>query len=102
MLKKGGVFIDHTTVSARIARPISVEARDLQVHCIEAPMTGSQIGAENGTLTLMRGGRPDAVEAARPVMEAYSQRIVHVGQPGSGQIAKVENGKGNGWERACK
>src|SRR3546814_6891716 len=54
-------------------------------------MTGSQIGAENGTLTLMCGGRPDAVEAARPVMEAYSQRIVHVGKPGSGQIAKMAN-----------
>src|SRR3546814_20302169 len=55
MLKKGGVFIDHTTVSARIARQISVEARDLQVHCIDAPMTGSQIGAANGTLTLLCG-----------------------------------------------
>ncbi|GGB96170.1 oxidoreductase [Novosphingobium endophyticum] len=91
MLKKGGVFIDHTTVSARIARQISVEARDLQVHCIDAPMTGSQIGAEKGTLTLMCGGRKDAVEAARPVMEAYSSRIVHVGKSGSGQIAKMAN-----------
>jgi 3-hydroxyisobutyrate dehydrogenase len=91
MLKKGGVFIDHTTVSARIARQISVEARDIQVHCIDAPMTGSQIGAENGTLTLMCGGRKDAIEAGRGVMEAYSQRIVHVGKAGSGQIAKMAN-----------
>ena len=91
MLRRGGVFIDHTTVSARIARQISVEARDLQVHCVDAPMTGSQIGAEKGTLTLMCGGRPDAIEAARPVMEAYSSRIVHVGKPGSGQIAKMAN-----------
>ena len=89
MLRKGGVFIDHTTVSARIARQISVEARDLQIHCVDAPMTGSQIGAEKGTLTLMCGGRKDAIEAARPVMEAYSSRIVHVGKSGSGQIAKM-------------
>ena len=41
-LKPGGVFIDHTTVSARIARQISVEARDLKIHCVDAPMTGSQ------------------------------------------------------------
>ena len=88
-LRQGGVFIDHTTVSARIARQISVEARDLQVHCIDAPMTGSQIGAENGTLTLMCGGRKEAVEAARAVMEVYSQRIVHVGKAGSGQITKM-------------
>ncbi len=90
-LKKGGVFVDHTTVSARIARQISVEARDLQIHCIDAPMTGSQIGAERGTLTLMCGGRANALEAARPVMEAYSQRIVHVGKAGAGQTAKMAN-----------
>jgi len=90
-LRKGGVFIDHTTVSARIARQISVEARDLQVHCVDAPMTGSQIGAEKGTLTLMCGGRKDAIEAARPVMSAYSSRIVHVGKAGAGQTAKMAN-----------
>ena len=90
-LRRGGVFVDHTTVSARIARQIAVEARDLQVHCIDAPMTGSQIGAEKGTLTLMCGGRPDAIEMARPVMEAYSARIVHVGKAGAGQTAKMAN-----------
>jgi len=90
-LKKGGVFVDHTTVSARIARQISVEARDLQIHCVDAPMTGSQIGAERGTLTLMCGGRANALEAARPVMECYSQRIVHVGKAGAGQTAKMAN-----------
>jgi 3-hydroxyisobutyrate dehydrogenase len=45
-LRRGGVFIDHTTVSARIARQVAVEARDKQVHCVDAPMTGSQIGAK--------------------------------------------------------
>jgi 3-hydroxyisobutyrate dehydrogenase len=90
-LKRGGVFIDHTTVSARIARQVAVEARDHQVHCVDAPMTGSQIGAENGTLTLMCGGRADAIEAARPVMEAYSKKIVHIGKAGAGQSAKAVN-----------
>ena len=90
-LKRGSTFVDHTTVSARIARQIAVEARDLQIHCVDAPMTGSQIGAENGTLTLMCGGRGDAIEAARPVMAAYSQRIVHVGKAGAGQSCKMAN-----------
>ena len=90
-LRHGGIFVDHTTVSARIARQIAVEARDKQIHCVDAPMTGSQIGAENGTLTLMCGGRPDAIEAARPVMEAYSARIVHVGKAGAGQTTKMAN-----------
>jgi len=54
-------------------------------------MTGSQIGAENGTLTVMCGGRADAIEAATPIMEAYTQRIVHVGKAGAGQTAKMAN-----------
>lgn len=90
-LRPGGVFIDHTTVSARIARQIFVESRDLEIHCVDAPMTGSQIGAENGTLTLMCGGRKAAIEAARPVMEAYSRKIVHIGKAGAGQTAKMAN-----------
>jgi 3-hydroxyisobutyrate dehydrogenase len=90
-LRAGGVFIDHTTVSARIARQIAVEARDKEVHCVDAPMTGSQIGAERGTLALMCGGRKDAIEAARSIMEIYSRRIVHVGKAGAGQTAKMAN-----------
>ena len=90
-IRPGGIFIDHTTVSARIARQIAVEARDHGIHCVDAPMTGSQIGAENGTLTLMCGGRTDAIEAARPIMEAYTSRIVHVGKAGAGQTTKMVN-----------
>lgn len=90
-IRRGGTFVDHTTVSARIARQITVEARDKEVLCVDAPMTGSQIGAEKGTLTLMCGGRARAIEAARPVMEAYSSRIVHVGKAGAGQTAKMAN-----------
>jgi 3-hydroxyisobutyrate dehydrogenase len=90
-IPKGATFIDHTTVSARIARQIAVEARDLMVHCVDAPVTGGQAGAENGQLTVMCGGRPEAVEAARPVMEAYTKRIVHVGKAGAGQTTKMVN-----------
>ena len=90
-LPRRAIFVDHTTVSARIARQIAVEARDKEYHCIDAPMTGSQIGAERGTLTLMCGGRPDAIEAARPIMETYASRIVHVGKAGAGQTTKMAN-----------
>jgi 3-hydroxyisobutyrate dehydrogenase len=90
-LRQGGAFIDHTTVSAKIARQIAVEARDKHIHCVDAPMTGSQIGAEKGTLTLMCGGRADAIESGREVMTAYSSRIVHVGKAGAGQTAKMAN-----------
>jgi 3-hydroxyisobutyrate dehydrogenase len=90
-LGKGATFIDHTTVSARIARQIAVEARDLMVHCVDAPVTGGQVGAENGQLTVMCGGRAEAIAAATPVMEAYTKRIVHVGKAGAGQTTKMVN-----------
>ena len=90
-LRRGGLFIDHTTASARIARQIYVEARDKEILCVDAPMTGSQIGAENGTLTVMCGGRPDAVAAAEPILAAYTRRVVHIGKPGYGQLAKMCN-----------
>lgn len=90
-IRHGATFIDHTTVSARIARQIAVEARDLEVHCVDAPVTGGQAGAENGQLTVMCGGRAEAIEAARPVMEAYTKRIVHVGKAGAGQTTKMVN-----------
>ena len=90
-ISHGAVFIDHTTVSARIARQIAVEARDKHVHCVDAPMTGGQAGAQKGTLSLMCGGRADAIAAARPIMEAYTNRIVHVGKAGAGQSTKMVN-----------
>lgn len=88
-LRRGGVFIDHTTVSARIARQIAVEARDKEILCVDAPVTGGQAGAETGKLSIMCGGGAKAIEAARPVMAAYAARIVHVGKAGSGQATKM-------------
>lgn len=90
-IRRGATYIDHTTVSARIARQIAVEARDLEVRCVDAPVTGGQAGAENGQLTVMCGGRAEAIEAARPIMEGYTRRIVHVGKAGAGQTTKMAN-----------
>ena len=90
-IRKGAVFIDHTTVSARIARQINVEGRDREVLCVDAPVTGGQAGAENGTLSALCGGSAKAIEAARPVMQAYTGRITHVGKAGAGQSTKMVN-----------
>lgn len=90
-LPKGALFIDHTTVSATIARQISVEGRAKNILCVDAPVTGGQAGAENGTLAIMCGGKKDAVDAARPIIKSYSSRIVHVGGPGDGQTTKMVN-----------
>jgi len=90
-MKKGALFIDHTTVSARLARQLFVEGESRGIHCVDAPVTGGQAGAENGTLCVMCGGSKLAVETASMVMKPYTSRIVHVGRAGAGQTTKMVN-----------
>lgn len=90
-MKAGGLFIDHTTVSARIARQIAVEGDSLGLHSVDAPVSGGQTGAEQGILSIMCGGSEPAVAAARIVMQSYAARIVHVGGAGAGQTTKMVN-----------
>jgi 3-hydroxyisobutyrate dehydrogenase len=87
----GTLFIDHTTVSPAIARRIAEEATARGIGALDAPVSGGQAGAENGKLAIMCGGDVQAMDSARPVMEAYGARIVHVGGPGSGQATKAVN-----------
>src|SRR3546814_17681512 len=88
-MKPGGLFIDHTTVSARIARQLFVEGESRGLHCVDAPVTGGQAGAEKASLAVMCGGSEPAVAAARIVMQAYAPRIVPGGRAGAGQTAKM-------------
>lgn len=90
-MKKGTLFIDHTTVSARIARQLFVEGESRGLHCVDAPVTGGQAGAQNGTLAIMCGGAKPAVEAAGIVMKPYARRIIHIGGAGAGQTTKMVN-----------
>lgn len=90
-MRKGAVFIDHTTVSARIARQLAVEAKSLGLLSVDAPVSGGQAGAEKGALSIMCGGSEAAMAAASPLMSAYAGRIVHVGGPGAGQTTKMVN-----------
>lgn len=90
-MAEGTLFIDHTTVSARIARQLSVEGESRRIHCVDAPVSGGQVGAENGALSIMCGGTQPAFDAARLVMDCYASRIIHVGAPGAGQTTKMVN-----------
>ncbi|AZI36773.1 putative 3-hydroxyisobutyrate dehydrogenase [Caenibius tardaugens NBRC 16725] len=90
-LAPGGLVIDHTTVSARIARALAQECADGGLHFVDAPVSGGQAGAENGKLAIMCGGTPDAYAAAEAVMAAYAARMVHIGGAGAGQTAKMVN-----------
>jgi 3-hydroxyisobutyrate dehydrogenase len=83
--------IDHTTVSADLARRIADEASARGILALDAPVSGGQAGAENGSLAIMCGGSDAAFAAAEPVMQAYAARIVHVGAAGAGQTAKMVN-----------
>jgi 3-hydroxyisobutyrate dehydrogenase len=86
-MRGDALFVDHTTVSATIARRLA-EARPLSV---DAPVSGGQAGAEGGKLSAMCGGSAEAVAAAEPLMRAYCARVVHVGEAGAGQLAKMVN-----------
>jgi 3-hydroxyisobutyrate dehydrogenase len=90
-MKKGALFVDHTTASAGIARQLAVEGKDRGLLVIDAPVTGGQSGAEAGTLSVMCGGSAKAMAAAEPFIKAYASRIVHIGGSGSGQQAKMVN-----------
>lgn len=90
-MQKGALFIDHTTVSARIARQLSVEAEGRGIHVVDAPVSGGQAGAENGKLSIMCGGSKEAFAAAEIIMSVYAARIVHVGRTGAGQTTKMCN-----------
>jgi len=90
-MRPGALFIDHTTVSADIARELAGAAATRGLMSVDAPVSGGQAGAENGQLTIMAGGADDAFAAAAPVMSAYARRIGHMGGPGTGQLTKMVN-----------
>jgi 3-hydroxyisobutyrate dehydrogenase len=87
----GALFIDHTTVSARLARRLAEAGCERGLKVVDAPVSGGQAGAEAGKLAVMCGGEAADVEAARPLIAAYGARIVHVGPAGHGQMAKMVN-----------
>lgn len=90
-MKSGALFIDHTTVSAKIARQLALDAAQRGILALDAPVSGGQAGAENGALSIMCGGDVAAFQAAEPIMQAYAARMVHIGDAGAGQTAKMVN-----------
>jgi len=87
----GGIIVDHTTASAKLARELYDAAAHKGVGFLDAPVSGGQAGAENGQLTIMVGGDEDVFERAQPVMDCYAKAITRIGPAGSGQLAKMVN-----------
>jgi 3-hydroxyisobutyrate dehydrogenase-like beta-hydroxyacid dehydrogenase len=90
-LGAGRVLVDHTTASADIARELEAAANDQGKQFIDAPVSGGQAGAENGTLTVMCGGEAAAFERTKPVMAAYGRAVTLMGPAGAGQLTKMVN-----------
>ncbi len=90
-LAPGAVFVDHTTASARIARELHEAALTRGAGALDAPVSGGQSGAENGTLTVMVGGDAGDFRKAAPVIEAYARTVNLIGPSGSGQLTKMVN-----------
>jgi 3-hydroxyisobutyrate dehydrogenase len=90
-MKKGAVFVDHTTASAEIARQLYAEARKRGFDFVDAPVSGGQAGAENGVLTVMCGGDAESYGRAEKVIASYARMCKLLGSSGSGQLAKMVN-----------
>jgi 3-hydroxyisobutyrate dehydrogenase len=90
-LGAGAIFIDHTTASASIARQLYAAASERGASALDAPVSGGQSGAENGTLTVMVGGDEAPFAAAKPVIESYARAVNLIGPAGSGQLTKMVN-----------
>jgi 3-hydroxyisobutyrate dehydrogenase-like beta-hydroxyacid dehydrogenase len=90
-MKRGAVFVDHTTASAEVARELYARAQTQGLHFVDAPVSGGQAGAVNGLLTVMCGGDAAAFDAIKPATMAFSRAVTRVGESGAGQLAKMVN-----------
>jgi len=87
----GAIFVDHTTVSARVTRELAGIAAERGLGFVDAPVSGGQAGAENGVLSIMCGGSGEDYARAEPVMDSYARICRRLGGSGAGQLAKMMN-----------
>jgi len=90
-VEPGSLLVDMSTIAPATARHIASAGRDANVGVLDAPVSGGERGAIDGTLSIMCGGEPQDVERARAVLSVLGNRIVHVGGPGAGQTVKACN-----------
>ena len=88
---QGSIFVDHTTVSARVTKELFDIARKMKFDFIDAPISGGQAGAESGMLSIMCGGDHQAFLKVKPILEIYSKICKRIGESGAGQQTKMCN-----------
>jgi 2-hydroxy-3-oxopropionate reductase len=89
--RDGQVYVDNSTIKPATARLISAKLGGKGMQALDAPVSGGDVGAKNGTLTIMVGGEAGAVEKVMPVLKVMGKTITHVGRAGAGQVAKAAN-----------
>lgn len=89
--REGMIFVDHSTIKPATARKVAEKLGEKGVMCLDAPVSGGDIGAQQGTLAIMVGGPAEALEHVRPILDVEGKKITHVGENGAGQIAKAAN-----------
>jgi 2-hydroxy-3-oxopropionate reductase len=87
----GLIYVDNSTIKPASARKIAERLAEKNVYALDAPVSGGDIGARNGTLTIMVGGEASALEKVMPIFLAMGKTVTHVGGPGAGQVAKAAN-----------
>lgn len=87
----GSILVDHTTTSAVLAREIAEKCSERGVSFVDAPVTGGESGAQQGTLSVLCGGDELTVNFIRPIVAAYASSITRIGPVGHGQLAKMVN-----------
>ena len=90
-LARNAILVDHTTASADVARELARTFAAGGRHFVDAPVSGGQAGAENGTLTIMCGGEAEPFGRAEPVLRAYGRAVTLMGPAGAGQLTKMVN-----------
>lgn len=90
-MSEGAVFVDHTTVSAKVTRELFSAAAEAGLSFVDAPISGGQAGAENGVLSVMCGGDQAAYDKAEPIIDAYARICRRIGDSGAGQMTKMCN-----------
>ena len=90
-LKPGTIIIDHTTTSADLSKKINELLSGIGCFYIDAPISGGQLGAESGTLSIMAGGDKKAFDASKKILTSYSKFYKYMGSSGSGQLTKMVN-----------
>ena len=89
--KKGDIFIDMSTISPIATKEIAEELAKKGCEMLDGPVSGGVIGADNGTLSIMVGGKPEVYEECKPLLEAMGKTITYIGGNGDGQVCKAVN-----------